>query len=403
MTTNSAERSGEAIMSLRFLTAGESHGSALTGILDGMPAGVQVTCEDFAAVLERRRRGYGRGPRQQIENDEVRVTAGLRAGYTTGAPISLLVENAAHSDLHDCMKPFTEYDQQKSAIAVPLPGHADLAGVLKYGLNDCRNIRERASARETVMRTALSVPPRCLLRALGIESVCLLEQLASVAAAIEYQSDPVELAKLVAEAGTDFLTPDKNIVATWKTLVDSAAAANKSLGGTAAVIFWNLPAGLGSYNQHDLRLDARLTALLMSIPAVRGVEVGLGQQQAHGQCPAADPITFSSEAGWSRTSNYAGGLEGGMTNGEPLILRFHMKPLPANAGLTSVDLRTGQPASPAFYRSDTQALTAAAVVAESVVAVELASQLLEMTGGSTLEQIRKRLDELRAHQKRLPR
>ncbi|NLF96450.1 MAG: chorismate synthase, partial [Candidatus Riflebacteria bacterium] len=178
---------------------------------------------------------------------------------------------------------------------------------------------------------------------------------------------------------------------------------DKSLGGTAAVIFWNLPAGLGSHNQSDLRLDARLAALLMSIPAVRGVEVGLGQQQAHGQRPAADPVTFSSEAGWLRTSNYAGGLEGGMTNGEPLILRFRMKPLPANTGLPSVDLQTGQPATPAFYRSDTQALTAAAVVAESVVAIELASQLLEMTGGSTLEQISTRLEDLRARQKRLPR
>jgi len=390
-------------MSLRILTAGESHGRALTGILDGMPAGVKVACEDFTAVLERRRQGYGRGPRQQIEKDEVRVTAGLSAGYTTGAPISLLVENTAHNDLHDCMHPFVEPDQQKLAITVPLPGHADLAGVLKYGLNDCRNIRERASARETVMRTALSVPPRCLLRELGIESVCLLEQLASVTAEIDYQRDPAALAAMVAEAGADFLTPDKNVTATWKTLVDSAAAANKSLGGTAAVIFWNLPAGLGSHNQHDLRLDARLAALLMSIPAVRGVEVGMARQQAHGQCPAADPITFSSEAGWSRTSNYAGGLEGGMTNGEPLILRFHMKPLPANAGLPSVDLRTGQPAAPSFYRSDTQALTAAAVVAESVVAIELASQLLEMTGGCTLDQIRKRCEELRASQKRLSR
>lgn len=389
-------------MSLRFLTAGESHGSALTGILDGMPAGVKVTPEDFAALLARRRQGYGRGPRQQLETDQVRVTAGLRASYTTGAPVSLLIENIARSELHDCMQPFAGSDPHKSAITVPLPGHADLAGALKYESNDCRNIRERASARETVMRTALSVPPRCLLRALGIESVCLLEQLASVAATIDYQSNPSDLARLVAEAGTDFMTPDKSVVATWKTLVDSAAAADKSLGGTAAVIFWNLPAGLGSYNQYDLRLDARLAASLMSIPAVRGVEIGLGQQQAHGQCPAADPVAFSSETGWVRTSNYAGGLEGGMTNGEPLILRFHMKPLPANAGLPSVDLRTGQSAATEFYRSDTQALTAAAVVAESVVAIELASHLLEMTGGNTLEQISTRLEELRARQRRLP-
>ncbi len=390
-------------MSLRFLTAGESHGAALTGILDGMPAGVKITSEDFAAVLRRRRAGYGRGPRQQVEVDEVQVTAGLRGGYTTGAPIALHIENAVKNELREQMHPFTVSDERQAAIAVPLPGHADLPGAIKYGLHDCRNIRERASARETVMRTALSVPPRCLLRMLGIKSLCLLEQLAAVTAEIDYQGDPAELAKLIAENGDDFMTPDSKVVEPWKSLVDSARADNKSLGGTAAVIFWNLPAGLGSHTQPDLRLDSRLAALLMSIPAVRGVEVGMALKQAHGQCSPADPIVFSAEAGWSRASNFAGGIEGGMTNGEPLIMRFHMKPLPANAGLPSVDLRTGQPATPAFYRSDTQALTAAAVVAESIVAIELASQLLAMTGGSTLEQICTRFEELRASQKLLPR
>ncbi|PKL47800.1 MAG: chorismate synthase [Candidatus Riflebacteria bacterium HGW-Riflebacteria-2] len=389
-------------MSLRFLTAGESHGIALTGIIDGMPAGVKIAPADFAAVLKRRRAGYGRGARQQVEADEVRVTAGLRGGYTTGAPIALHIENAVHHELREFMHPFAESDEEKVAIPVPLPGHADLAGAVKYGLNDCRNIRERASARETVMRTALSVPPRCLLRALGIESLCLLEQIASVVADIDYQRRPTELAALIADVGDDFMTPDKAVVSTWKSLVDSAAAANKSLGGTAAVIFWNLPVGLGSHSQHDLRLDARLAASLMSIPAIRGVEVGFAQPQAHGLCQAADPVAYSSENGWSRLSNYAGGLEAGMSNGAPLIMRFHMKPLPANAGLPSVDLRTGEPAVPAFYRSDTQALTAAAVVAESVVAVELASQLLVMTGGNTLAEVHTRLEELRHRQQRLP-
>jgi chorismate synthase len=332
----------------------------------------------------------------------VQVTAGLRAGFTTGAPIALSIENEVQKELRKSMHPFTGSDDQTAVIPVPLPGHADLAGAVKYGLHDCRYIRERASARETVMRAALSVPARSLLRALGIGSLCMLEQLGSVAADIDYLRNSDELATLVAENGDAFLTPDKNVIATWKELVDSAAAASKSLGGTAAVLFWNLPTGLGSHTQHEQRLDARLAALLMSIPAVRGVEIGLAQQQAHGRCPAADPIAYSSENGWVRSTNYAGGLEGGMTNGEPLIMRFHMKPLPANAGLSSIDLKTGEPAVPAFYRSDTQALTAAAVVAESVVAIELASQLLAMTGGSTLEQVRTSLEQLRARQKRLP-
>lgn len=389
-------------MSLRYLTAGESHGGVLTGILDGMPAGVRLAYEDFTTVLWRRRSGYGRGSRQQTETDGVKVTAGLRASLTTGAPIALQIENVAHHELRDSMQPFTRSTGKSAVIAVPLPGHADLAGAVKYGLNDCRNIRERASARETAMRVALSVPPRCLLSALGIRSLCLVEQLASLPARIDYETDPAELARLIAGAGDDFLTPDQNIVLPWKKLVDNASAQNTSLGGTAAVIFWNLPIGLGSHTQSDRRLDSRLAALLMSVPAVRGVEIGMARRQAHGKCPAADPIAYSYDDGWQRLSNYAGGIEGGMTDGAPLIVRFHMKPLPANAQLASIDLTTGQPAQTAFYRSDTQAVTAAAVVAESLVAIELASQIIDMTGGVTLVQISERLNRLREQQKLLP-
>lgn len=380
-------------MTLRYLTAGESHGVSLTGILDGMPAGVEVRPEDFAGILRRRRCGYGRGARQQIERDQVRVSAGLSNGSTTGSPIAMHIDNAAHSDFAAA---------GNSVIDVPLPGHADLAGVIKYQLNDCRNIRERASARETAMRAALSVPPRCLLSALGIGSLCLLESIDKVEANIDYFGDPQQLAKAIALAGDDFLTPDSAVIPAWKSLIDQAAAENRSLGGTAAVIFWNLPFGLGSHTQYDLRLDARLAELVMSIPAVRGVETGLALKQARGCCPGADPVAFSEKEGWVRSSNYAGGIEGGMTDGAPLILRMHMKPLPANAGLPSVNLQSGVIARPDYYRSDTQALTAAAVVAESLVAIELASQLLLMTGGSTLFEIRERLAVIRRQQKRLP-
>ncbi|PKL45627.1 MAG: chorismate synthase [Candidatus Riflebacteria bacterium HGW-Riflebacteria-1] len=388
-------------MGLRYLTAGESHGAALTGILEGMPSGVEVVPECFASLLRRRRAGYGRGARQKIETDEVTVTAGLRAGYTTGAPIALQIGNAEFTSPGADGVSLAAHDQS-SAIHVPLPGHADLPGIVKYGLSDCRNIRERASARETVMRTALSVPPRCLLEALEVRSLCLVECLGGITASIDYNQSPAALAELIAAGGDDFMTPDLAIIQSWKRLVDSAASDNASLGGTAAVIFWNLPIGLGSHTQHDLRLDSRLAGLLMSIPAVRGVEIGMALQQASGDCPAADPIAYDSKNGWSRMTNYAGGLEGGMSNGAPLLLRFHMKPLPANARVDSVDLRSGQLAQPEFYRSDTQAITAAAVVAESIIAIELASQLVKMTGGETLQQVSARLARLREEQKRLP-
>lgn len=389
-------------MSLRYLTAGESHGGVLTGILDGMPAGVRLAYDDFSTVLRRRRSGYGRGSRQQTETDDVKVTSGLRGGLTTGAPIALQISNAVHHEHCDSMQPFTSPADNAAVIAVPLPGHADFAGAIKYGLNDCWNIRERASARETIMRVALSVPPRCLLSALGIRSLCLVEQLASLPAKIDYATDPAELAQLIAAAGDDFLTPDQDIIAPWKRLIDSASAENKSIGGTGAVIFWNLPIGLGSHTQPDRRLDSRLAGLLLSIPAVRGVEVGMARQQACGSCPAADPILYDASNGWQRSSNYAGGIEGGMTDGAPLIVRFHMKPLPANAKLASADLTTGQPAQLAFYRSDTQAVTAAAVVAESLVAIELASQIIEMTGGASYLPISESLSRIRQQQKLLP-
>ncbi|MBU1106335.1 MAG: chorismate synthase [Candidatus Riflebacteria bacterium] len=387
-------------MSLRYFTAGESHSAFLTGIIDGMPAGVKVSPEDFAALLRRRRTGYGRGARQKIEQDEVRITAGVREGYTTGAPISLLIENAESAGQNSHLEAFTPHTAK--TINVPLPGHADLPGVVKYGLDDCRTIRERASARETVMRTALSVFPRRLLADLGIKSLCLVESLGNLTANIDYTQAPDVIADMIVANGADFITPDAAIIPAWRELVDAALAKNESLGGTAAVMFWNLPIGMGSHTQYDLRLDARLAALLMSIPAVKGVEIGMALQQARGSSIAADPILFAPGSGWSHQSNFAGGLEGGMTNGAPLVLRFHMKPLPANSKVDSVNLKTGQPARPEFYRSDTQAVTAAAVVAESVVAVELTSQLLAMTGGATLQQIHDRLTRLREAQSLLP-
>ena len=377
-------------MTLRYLTAGESHGPALTGILEGMPAGVVVCPQDFTSLMRRRLAGYGRGRRAQFEPDRVEIFSGLIGGLTTGSPIALQIRNADYERHVACMHPFNS-PAQEGRISVPLPGHADFAGTLKYCLQDCRLVRERASARETAMRTALSVPARCLLGQLGIGMTCFVERIGPVRAEIDYSAAPEKLAAAVEAGGDEFLTPDSEIMESWRSLIDKAAAEGTSLGGTGAVIFWGLPVGLGSHVHYDRRLDAAIAGLVMSIPAVRGVELGLAADLAAGKLPAADSVVYNPESGFSRGGNIAAGLEGGMTNGQPLIIRFHMKPLPANARLDSVNLVTMDAEKPAFYRSDIQAVTAAAVVAESIVAILLASEILTLAGGDSLSQIKMRL------------
>ena len=380
-------------MTLRYLTAGESHGPALTGILEGMPAGVAVCPEDFSQLLQRRLAGYGRGQRARIETDQVEVLSGLLGGVTTGSPIALLIRNADFARHAAYMQPF-DLPDPAGQIAVPLPGHADFAGTRKYGLNDCRPIRERASARETAMRTALSVPARCLLKALGIRTTCLVERIGPLAARVDYTIAPELIAAAVVTAGAEFMTPDLEIRKAWQQLIDESAAQKISLGGSGAVICWGLPVGLGSHVQYDRRLDNVLAGLIMSVPAVRGVEFGLATAAAASCEPVADRIDYNPASGFSRGSNLAAGLEGGMTTGQPLIIRFHMKPPPGNAGVASVNLNTLTAEQPAVYRSDTQAVTAAAIAAESVVAIQLASEIIASTGGSSLKNIVSRFNSL---------
>jgi len=379
-------------MKLRYLTAGESHGPALCGIIEGLPAGIRVEQSDFVSLLRRRRAGYGRGARSRIENDEIEVLSGIIGGLTTGSPVALTIRNRDFEKHAAYMHPFAA-DVETGRIDVPLPGHADLAGITRYGLNDCRPIRERASARETAMRVALSVPPRNLLKQLGIRSTCFVESLGGIKAAIDYTVAPEAITAAVEHNGEEFLTPDSAIIKSWRELTDSCAAENRSVGGTAAVIFWGLPAGLGSHVHYDRRLDGILAGLVMSIPAVRGVEIGMALELAQSTSLAADPIVAVGSQ-ISRASNHAAGLEGGMTNGQPLIIRFHMKPLPANAGVDSVDLKTSQAARPAFYRSDVHAVAAAAVAAESVIAIQLASEILSLCGCENVSELEKRIKTL---------
>jgi chorismate synthase len=380
-------------MILRYLTAGESHGPALCGILEGMPAGVEITQQDFDLLSARRWTGYGRGARRSIEKDRVEVLSGIVGGLTIGSPIALTIKNSDYAAHKSQMAVFAA-QRAKNRIAVPLPGHADLPGVIKYGFDDCRFVRERASARETAIRTALSVPARCLLNSLGINSLCLVESVGGIAAHVDYQSDLSEMATAIDHNADLFLTPDQSVCSKWQGLVDTCKEEKKSLGGTGAVVFWNLPAGLGSHVHYDRRLDSRLASLLMSLPGIKGVEIGLAKDLSCKAGGSTDSVYYSNKRGFYRTTNFAGGLEGGISNGEPLILRFHMKALPGGCSSESVNLDTFASASTENYRSDTLALSAAAVVAESVIAIELASQVLSLTGSSDFSVISRRFANL---------
>lgn len=371
-------------MTLRFLTAGESHGPALTGILDGMPAGVKIKAEDFVNLMKKRQSGYGRGERSQKSADKCEILAGVSAGQTTGNPIALLIKNGAFAEFGDKFDPFSE-PEESSPLTVPIPGHADFAGAMKYGNANFRFVRERASARETAIRVALSVFPRNLLHMLGVKSTAFVTEIGGISANIDFACDPHDLAKFVDDSPVGFMTPDHAVCCRWKELIDCSRDQGKSLGGSACVIFSGLPAGLGSLSQSDTRLDSRIAAQLMSIPAVRSVAVCLNPHEVSMQ--SGGNIEFSSSAGFLLTDNADGGIEGGMTNGMPLIVHFVMKPLPGGCHGNSTDLKNGGVCVPGFYRSDVEAVAAAAVTAESLIAFLLASSIIDMTGGCQADEI----------------
>jgi chorismate synthase len=342
-------------VALELATAGESHGPALVAIVSGLPAGLILDREAVDADLRRRQQGYGRSPRQQLEQDEVEVLAGLRHGRTLGTPLALVVRNRDHKNWTWGMSPWPPEGEPggkgTKPVTLPRPGHADLAGVLKFGHEDVRDALERASARHTAVYVAAGAVAKALLRELG-----------------------VEVAGTVAEIGGE---PEA-----WEAAIDAARADRDTLGGVVEVRATGVPPGLGSYGSRETRLDARLAAALMGIQAVKGVEIGDGFALARERGSAAhDEI----EPGLRRRSNRAGGLEAGMTNGEELVVRAGMKPLPTlMRPLDSVDLATGEPAQALVERSDVAAVEALAVVAEAAVAWELARAAREKFGGDAL-------------------
>ncbi|HEX6969988.1 MAG TPA: chorismate synthase [Micromonosporaceae bacterium] len=382
---------------LRWLTAGESHGPALVAVLDGVPAGVEVTSGEVARELTRRRLGYGRGARMAFERDEVEIIGGVRHGVTLGSPVAIRVGNSEWPKWRtvmaaDPVDPAELAGQARNApLTRPRPGHADLAGMQKYGHRDARPILERASARETAARVAVGAVAKALLRqAAGIEIVSHVVALGSVAADPARRPRPEDAQRVDADP-LRCLDPEAS--ARMVQEVDAAKRAADTLGGVVEVLAYGVPPGLGSHVQWDRKLDARLAAALMSIQAIKGVEIGDAWTQARSRGSSAHDEIVPTEHGVRRCNNHAGGLEGGITNGEPLRLRAAMKPISSlNRALATVDVATGEPATAINQRSDVCAVPAAAVVAESMVALVLAEAVTEKFGGDSVAELRRNLN-----------
>jgi chorismate synthase len=381
---------------LRYLTAGESHGQALVAILEGMPAGVPVTTEQIGAELARRRLGYGRGARMRFEQDRLEVLGGLRHGRTIGSPVAVLVGNSEWPKWTEVMAPDPVADPEAAAsgrgvpLTRPRPGHADLTGMQKYGFDEARPVLERASARETAARVAVGAVARALLAEVGVR---VLSHVVRIGAA---EADPAA-APAPGDAGridaSEVRCLDPAAGARMTAAIDQAKAAGDTLGGVFEVVAHGLPPGLGSYVHWDRKLDARLAAALMSVQAIKGVEVGDGFAGAARPGSAAHDEIVPGPGRPARRTGRSGGIEGGMSTGEPLRLRAAMKPLSTLVrALDTVDLATGEPARAVVQRSDVTAVPAAAVVGEAVVALVLADALLEKTGGDALDEVRRNLD-----------
>lgn len=377
---------------LRYLTAGESHGRLLSAILEGMPAGVPVDTEVIDRDLARRQGGYGRGGRMKIEKDQVEITAGVRWGKTLGSPVGLIVQNRDWPHWLDKMSPAPEHEGAMEPFTRPRPGHADLAGILKYAHDDVRNILERSSARETTMRVAVGAVAKALLAVFGIRVVSYVSEIGGVVASLT--GDHLELFER-AEA-SEVRCPDEEGSRQMMATIEDAKHRGDTLGGVFEIAVTGAPVGLGSHVHWDRKLDGRLARALMSVQAIKGVEVGLGFEVARRPGSRVHDEIFYNASGSDRSGGYyhgtnnAGGIEGGMSNGEVILLRAAMKPIPTlQKPLRSVDIVTREPFEAAWERSDYCAVPAASVVGEAVVAFEMAVSFLEKFGGDSLTEIRR--------------
>ncbi len=370
---------------IRFLTAGESHGPGLTAILEGMPAGLPLTTADVDVDLARRQEGYGRGGRMSIEHDHVRFSAGVVAGCTTGAPITLLVDNRDYKNWAEkVIDPMT----------TPRPGHADLTGSLKYGYRELRLSLERASARETTMRVAVGAVCKKLLGEFGVKVQGYVTAIGDVSVDLPQTND--YLARFEAAENSEVRCPDPEATAAMRETIRTAIQAKDTLGGIVEVAALNVPVGLGSHVHWDRKLDGKLMAAVGSIHAIKGVEIGQAFKQAQMRGTQVHDEIIVEDSQLKRLSNRAGGLEGGITTGEPVIVRAAMKPISTTLNpLSSVDLASGEPSPTNYERSDFCAVPRAVVVVEAMVAIVLADALLEKLGGDSMDELRPRFAALR--------
>lgn len=368
-------------MGMRYLTAGESHGPQLTTILEGLPAGMPLLIEDINEELARRQKGYGRGRRMQIEKDTAEIASGVRHGYTLGSPIALVVQNNDWKHWTKIMgaEPLEEgqEDEIKRKVTRARPGHADLNGALKYGHRDMRNVLERSSARETTVRVAAGAVAKKLLSLVGVELVSQVVEIGGIKANLDSSLTIEELKERT--ENSPVRCSDPNVEKDMMAAIDEAKKNGDSIGGVVEVIATGMPAGVGSYVHYDRKLDGKLAAAIMSINAFKGVEIGIGFEAARKPgSEVHDEIAWDEEKGYYRKTNRLGGFEGGMTTGMPIVVRGVMKPIPTlYKPLMSVDIETKEPFAASVERSDSCAVPAAAVVAENVVAWELANALIE--------------------------
>ena len=381
---------------LRYLTAGESHGPGLTVIVEGLPLGVPLGVRDINPDLSRRQGGYGRGGRMKIERDQAIIRSGVRLGQTLGSPITLLVENRDWANWGEKMAIEARPDDVPP-VTKPRPGHADLAGMIKYGTGDLRNILERSSARETTARVAVGAVARKFLAELGIR----------------IRSRTARIGPIVDEPGLDHARPEAwpwdaveaspvravtpELADAMMAEIDAARTEGSTLGGVFEVVAWGAPVGLGSHVQWDRKLDARLTQAIVSINAVKGAEIGpaFANAAARGH-DVHDEIAIDPDRGWARLSNRAGGFEGGMTNGQPIVVRGALKPISTmRRPLRTVDVATLQPTTAHFERSDVCVVPAAGVIGEAMTALVLADAMLDKFGGDSLPETRDNLDRFR--------
>jgi len=405
----------ERMATLRYLTAGESHGKALIGILEGIPSGLSLSAEDINRDLGRRQMGYGRGGRMKIESDHAEILSGVRWGKTIGSPITLLIENKDYKNWIKGMSPYAEDDGSIPAVTRPRPGHADLTGAIKYYHHDMRNVLERSSARETAVRVALGAVAKKFLQAFHITIGSFVIQIGKIGVkgsrgqgvkgsrenfpTLE-SSNPRTLESLFRKAEkSPVRCPDEQAAKKMTTLIDRIMKSGDSLGGVFEVFATGVPAGLGSYIQWDRRLDGRLAQALMSIQAIKGVEAGLGfEMSKRSGSEVMDEIFYSHHYGYYRKTNNAGGMEGGMTDGMPIILRAAMKPIPTlRRALRSIDITTKKPVEAAYERSDICAVPAAGVIGEAMVALTITDAFLEKFGGDSMKEIQQHYDSYVHH------